>query len=67
MLAAGILFAGQPEPVKTLNDNALQHVRASDVVTTVTSRQLPWFAQESGSEGRQRFPRFGGRGFARRF
>ena len=52
MPAAGKLFAGQPESVKTLNDNVLQHVRASDVVNTVTSRLLPWFAQEDGSEAR---------------
>ncbi len=65
MLAAEILFAGQPESVKTLNDNVLQHVRASDVVNTVTSRSLPWFAQEGGPEARQRFPViFRGRGLA---
>ena len=45
------IFAGQPEPVKALDHNELQHAFSIDVVSMVTNRVVLWFPKESGPEG----------------
>ena len=45
------IFAGQPEPIKILNDKALQHIRSVDVATMLASRFVLWFTKKSGLAG----------------
>jgi len=45
------IFAGQPQPVKALDDNELQHAFSINVVSMVTNRFVLWFAKKGGPEG----------------
>ena len=52
MLPAGTSCGREHQPVKALNDNALQHDLTSDVVTLVTSRFVRCLAKKAGLEVR---------------
>jgi len=45
------IFAGQPEPIKTLNDNALQHSLSVDDATMLTSRFVLCVTKKNGLAG----------------